>query len=154
MFQMENLWSELNEMIPFYYKDIIEQFSLVTVKLNDIETILIKRNSYGLKVSIDRFNAYLSYIMRNDDKKLVQLNCDSFIVEKFDKKDREGIVLGETVRESIINDLLILKKGLLNKFSCLLNGDKQWIDSYKKSEWFYREERVSADTEEKIKLFL
>ena len=60
---MDNLWSRMNEEVPIYMHDIIEKYSMSSIKLSSAKTALICKN-YCLIISIDRFEATISYLYK------------------------------------------------------------------------------------------
>lgn len=133
---MDNLWTQLNNAAPQYLAATISQFSLQVAKLGDLETALIKENHYALIISIDRFAADVDYVMCGSDGQLVRYQCGNFLAEKFGNDDRQGLISGDTAKELVINNLIVINNGLNSKWNDLLNGDSSWIEAYKRSKWF------------------
>ncbi|MBC2196137.1 hypothetical protein [Listeria booriae] len=132
---MKDLWKDLNGRIPEYFKSIITKYSLKVIKISRLETALVS-DSYVLIIEIDRFNADITYITRDERNKLVKYNCNNFFAEKYDEDDRHHLLNGDTANERISNDLIIISHGLESKWSNVLSGDKDWIRVFEKSQWF------------------
>lgn len=131
---IENIWTQLNKEIPSYFKTIISDFQLRVIEITEIETALVS-DKYAIIISIDRFAAEISYIRRNDSNKLKKYNCSSFFAEKYSQDERNNLLEVIEAKEIIINDLMIISKGLLSKWRCVLEGNMDWIEDYKKSSW-------------------
>lgn len=141
---MENIWTKINTSIESHFKDIIEGYNMKAVKIGPLKTALIKDN-FALIISIDRFSADISYIIRGEDGKLNLLQCGNFFSEKFTSKDRKKLLKGDSAKNIVINDLIVIHNGLKNEWSHVLEGDVSWIDDYKNSKWY---EKVSLNLEE------
>jgi len=134
---MGSLWEDLNNQVPEYFGDIAREFSLEFLKVSPLKTALTK-GDFAIIIYIDRFSAGLAYVLRDNKGRNIEYNCDNFFAEKYDAEDRIGLIKDEnkTAKEYIINDLIIMRNGLRNKFTYILEGDTTWIEEYRKSEWF------------------
>lgn len=132
---MDNLWSKINDELPNYFKEISEKYSLKILHVNKIKTVLIGKG-YALLISIDRFSADVDYIRRNENNELVVYECNNYFSQKYDDSDRINLIDGNTAKEIIINDLIIISKGLQSKWEKVLKGDIKWISDFEKSKWF------------------
>lgn len=144
---MNDLWEELNDNVPSYLETIINNYQLKVVKLNHIKTALVNKN-YALIISMDRFHVDVDYLTMEDGKKMIKYNISNFLAEKYDEKDRTNLVEGNTAREIIINNLIIINQGLQNKWETILLGGKEWIIKFKQSKWF--SEEAIQDDEKKL----
>lgn len=133
---MENLWKELNKQIPNYFNNIIDEFMMKVLVLSDIETALVGEN-YALIISIDRFYVDVDYVNKNLLKNKKRYKCSSFFATKYDKKDRVELLDEIGAREMIINNLMVISRGLPSKWRCVLDGNIDWIEEYRKSEWAF-----------------
>lgn len=129
------LWTKLNDEVPIYLDDIIKDFNLNPIKINELKTALVGKN-YALIIFIDRFYAGFYYVTRDENKNLIQYNVDSYFTIKFDDEDRQNLIEEETAKELIINNLIIINQGMRNKWSTVLEGNQDWISDFKKSKWF------------------
>lgn len=107
------------------------------LKVSSIKTALTK-GDFAIVIFIDRFSAGFDYVLRDNEGRNIEYGCNNFFAEKHDEKDRVGLIKGKnrTAKDYIINDLIIIRNGFENKFAYLLEGDKKWIEEYRKSKWF------------------
>ena len=132
---MKNVWTEVNDAVPKYLSEVAQMHSLKFVKLDPIETALVGKH-FALTIFIDRFHVIIGYITRDDSGELIVYCSDNYFSEKFDASDRKEIILSEVLKEKLINQLIVTNRGLINKWSDVLRGEKGWIQSFKKSEWY------------------
>jgi hypothetical protein len=150
---MEDLWGNLTDEIPDYFKDIAKDFSLKFIKISRTKTALVNER-FALVISIDRFSADVDYIMRDENGGLLSYNCGNFFAEKYDASDRKNLIIGNTAKERIINDLIIINNGLKSKWSMVLNGNVEWIEDFKKSIWFSRTKLGEAETKILVEIII
>lgn len=131
---MDNLWTELNKQIPIFLKIIIDEFQLKVIEITEIETALIGSN-YAILISIDRFYAEVDYVNRNSANELKKYRCSSFFAEKYDEKDRVNLLEEHGAKEMIANNLTVISRGLLSKWRSILEGNVDWLETYKESSW-------------------
>lgn len=131
---MESIWTKINDNIPQYMDNICKKYKMKTVKISRLKTAIIGRD-FALVLFIDRFDVDISYLYRENEK-LVALLCDNYFAEKYDKQDRINLLTGTGAEILVINDLIIIANGMLNKWYYVLEGKKEWIDDFKKSKWF------------------
>lgn len=149
---MKDLWEELGDSVPEYFDELIQKYHLDAIKINKLTTALVS-DTYAITIGIDRFYVDLNYITRNENNVLTKYNCNNFFAEKFDDKDRENLISGTGPKESIINNFIVIRQGLLSKWSNVLEGDKKWLEQFKISKW-YEVSKVREDElllHEKIK---
>lgn len=132
---MESLWTKLNDEIPKYLDDIIKEYKLSVVKINDLETALVGEN-YAILISIDRFWAEIEYVTRDKNGNLIKYSCNGYFIEKFDDEDRENLIEEKAAKEIIINNLIIINQGMQSKWSTVLEGNKDWLSDFEKSKRF------------------
>lgn len=132
---MNNIWIELNNEIPKYAKEISKKYNLKIMGINDLKTALIGFD-FIILLSIDKFSASVSYIHRDEKGELWLYSCDNFLAEKYDNKDRVGLLKEDGVKEIIINELIIIINGLQNKWEDVLKGNRDWLVDFKKSKWY------------------
>ncbi len=61
---------------------------------------------------------------------------DNYFSEKMDDCDRQEMLPSKDLKDDLINDLIIINRGLINKWSDVLRGEKDWMQSLKTSEWY------------------
>lgn len=132
---MEDLWEKLNEKIPVYFHEIAESYYMQFIKISRISTALVN-NKFALLISIDRFSADVNYIIRDRNRNLVNYSCGNFFAEKYNSLDRQNLVVGNTAKEMVINNLIVISRGLRNKWSDVLKGSTEWIGEFEKSKWY------------------
>lgn len=143
---MKNIWTELNNNVSKHMEKVIHCYSLKCVKIGELNSALVGKG-FAIIISIDRFYVTISYLTKCDNQ-YVLFQCNNYLREKFDSKDRAGLIDNDDIKNDIINELVIISNGLMDKWKDLLNGDKTWIDDYKKSRW-YSEKKVN-EKENKI----
>lgn len=148
---MENLWTKINNDIPQYMKKICEKYQMKCVKLSSIKTALIG-DGYAIIISIGRFEAKVSYLQKNGKENILFL-CDNYMAEKYDAEDRNNLLEGDGAEILVRNDLIIIARGLENKWREVLIGDTQWIDDYKKSQW-YAVGRLTMEESDIINMYI
>lgn len=111
------------------FENIINNYDLKYSAIDENEFAIIGK-SFALIFMIHMDDIYIRYVMRNAQGELEVYNFDSFIVEKFNSIDREGIKISNTIEEKIMNEIKIIAKGLVNHWSGLLKGDKSWKMEY------------------------
>ena len=142
---MESIWTKINENMEVYLKDIIKCYNMKVVKISPLKTAMVK-SDFALVISVDRFSADVSYLMRDkEDNKLKLLLCGNFFAEKFSSEDRKNLLKEDTAENMVINNLIVINNGLKNKWSNVLEGNVSWIADYEKSKWY---EKVSLNVEE------
>ena len=82
--------------------------------------------------------------LQHYDKQLVKYSCGSFFAQAYDSHDRENLLSGEGADIYIKNCLLIAAKGLASKWENVLEGDTMWLEKYKSSSR-YAKENLTAD---------
>lgn len=133
---MENIWTKINENIEIYFKDIIKCYNMKVVKISPLKTAMVK-SEFALIVSVDRFSADVSYLIREkEDNNLELLPCGNFFAEKFTSEDRRNLLQGDTAENMVINNLIVINNGLKNKWSDVLEGNVSWIADHEKSKWY------------------
>lgn len=75
---------------------------------------------------------------------IVKYSCGSFFAQAYDGHDRENLLSGEGADIYIKNCLLIAAKGLASKWENVLEGDTMWLEKYKSSSR-YAKENLTAD---------
>lgn len=130
---MENLWAQLNKQIPDYFAEIINKFQLKIVENTEIETALAGKN-FAIIITLDRFYAEIDYVHRNENG-LKKYRCSSFFAEKYSQEDREDLLAEESAKEIIINNFVVISRGLVSKWQEVLEGKTEWLEQYRKSEW-------------------
>ena len=133
--KMKNVWTEVNDAIPKYLSEVAQMYSLKFVKISSIETALVSKH-FALTIFIDKFYIMDAYITRDDSGELIVYCSGNYFAEKFDDADRKEIILSEVLKEKLLNQLIVTNRGLINKWSDVLRGEKGWIQSFKKSEWY------------------
>lgn len=141
---MRDLWTNLNKEIPKYFSELAEKFSLKFVTISNVKTALIA-DRYAIVISVDRFSVNLDYIKRDISGELVVLCCGNYFAEKYDSSDRVNLVSGNGVRETIINNFIVINNGLLNKWVNVLQGSSDWIENFEKSKWYNQRKCVSVE---------
>ena len=112
---MESIWTKINENMEVYLKDIIKCYNMKVVKISPLKTAMVK-SDFALVISVDRFSADVSYLMRDkEDNKLKLLLCGNFFAEKFSSEDRKNLLKEDTAENMVINNLIVINNGLKNK---------------------------------------
>ena len=132
---MKNVWTEVNDAVPKYLLEVAQMYSLKFVKLDPIETALVSKH-FALTIFIDKFYIIIGYITRDDSGELIVYCINNYFSEKFDDEDRKEMIPSKDLKDELINDLIIINRGLINKWSNVLRGEKDWIESFKKSVWY------------------
>lgn len=132
---MKDLRESINDDIPYYFGNLAIKFGFGFLKINNIKTALVK-DEFALIISVDRFYIVIEYVYRNSDGNLVKLCCDSFFAEKYDDEDRQNLIQAGNAKDKILNEITISRFGLKNKWSEMLEGNKEWIEDFSKSRWF------------------
>ena len=73
--------------------------------------------------------------------------CGSFFAQAYDSQDRENLLSGEGADIYIKNCLLIVARGLASKWENVLKGDTKWLEKYRSSSR-YAKENLTADEKE------
>ena len=113
------------------YGEIIETFHLKLIIISGEDFLLIG-SEYALYISIYHDELNLWYIYRDAQGDLLMDLIDFYISEKSETFDRWGIIPAQTCAGRIKNGLIITARILKNHFSNILEGDKSWIEEYKK----------------------
>lgn len=129
-----NIWEKANEDIPYYMKKICDAYGLRCIKISPLKTAVVGEK-YALIIAVDRFDAKVSYLDIDKEKRTLYL-CDNYFAEKYDADDRVGLLDGEGADIIVRNNIIVISNGLASKWADVLRGDKRWILNYKKSKWF------------------
>lgn len=140
---MEDIWENINSDMPKHMNKICEKYNLKFVKLSSISTAMIG-DDFAIIIGLDRFDALISYVYREKNK-LVELEFDRYVAMKYDEDDRKDFIKGNGARIHVTNSLIVIQNGLLSKWSNILEGDKEWIKDYKKSNYYYHRELRESD---------
>ena len=130
-----DLHEKINNMVPSYFEKIITQYDFQSVKISEVTTALYK-NNFALVIGIDRFNADLTYVYRDKDNRIIELFCDGFFAERYYDPDRKPLSELSTIKDYIINDLVVICDGMLKTWKNVLEGKQDWISDYKLSKWY------------------
>lgn len=139
---MDNLWTNINDNIPMYMNEICKKHKLECVKISPLKTAMVG-DGFAIMIAIDRFDIEIYYLYQND-RDMVKYICGSFFAQAYDSQDRENLLSGEGADIYIKNCLLITAKGLDSKWENVLEGDTKWIEKYKSSSR-YAKENITAD---------
>ena len=132
---MDNIWTKINCEVPQYFNTLAEKYSMKFVKIAPLKTAIVAEK-FILLIFIDRFYTDLDYVMRDNMGEIVAYGCGNFFAELYDSNDRTNLVKGNTVKDTIVNDLIITSNGLQSKWSNVLRGDIEWLNDFKHSKWF------------------
>ena len=139
---MDNLWTNINDNIPMYMNKICNEYNLVCVKISPLKTAMIG-DGFASMIAIDRFDIEIYYLHKRN-KDIVKYQCGSFFAQAYDSQDRENLLNGEGADIYIKNCLLIAAKGLASKWEDVLEGDTKWLEKYKSSSR-YAKENLTVD---------
>ena len=139
---MDNLWTNINDHIPMYMNKICKEYNLVCVKISPLKTAMIG-DEFAIMIAIDRFDIEIYYLHKRN-KDIVKYQCGSFFAQAYDSQDRENLLNGEGADIIIKNCLLIAAKGLASKWEDVLEGDTKWLEKYKSSSR-YAKENLTVD---------
>jgi len=148
---MDNLWTNINDDIPMYMRELCKEHNLKCVKVSPIKTAMVG-NKFALIIVIDRFDIEIYYLYKKG-KDIVKHPCGSFFAQAYDSKDRENLISGEGADIYIRNCLLITAKGLISKWKNVLEGDTKWLEKYKSSSRYAIEKLTSDESEVLTKNF-
>lgn len=148
---MDNLWTNINDDIPMYMRELCKEHNLRCVKVSAIKTAMIG-NKFALIITIDRFDIEIYYLYEKG-KDIVKHPCGNFFAQAYDSKDREDLLIGEGADVYIRNCLLIAAKGLSSKWKNVLEGDTKWLEKYKSSSRYAIEKLTSDEREVLTKYF-
>lgn len=142
---MDNLWTNINDTIPMYMNEICKEHNLACVKVSPLKTAMIG-DGFAIMIAIDRFDIEIYYLYKKD-RDMVKYPCGSFFAQAYDSQDRENLLSGEGADIYIKNSLLIVAKGLASKWKNVLEGDTKWLEKYRSSSR-YAKENLTADERE------
>ena len=103
-------------------------------------------DGFAIMIAIDRFDIEIYYLYKKE-RDVVKYPCGSFFAQAYDSQDRENLLSGEGSYIYIKNCLLITAKGLASKWKNVLAGDTKWLEKYKSSSR-YAKENLTADERE------
>lgn len=149
---MESIWTKINDSIQEYFTNLRKYYLVKFVKVSEISTAIIF-DKFALIIKLDRFDADVSYIFRNENDRLTSLRCGNFFAALYDEGDRSNLLVGEGAKIYVVNSLKIIDRGLTSKWCNVLNGDIQWINDFKNSEW-YEEEYLKFEEVEILKKYI
>ena len=135
---MGDIWENINNDMPKHMNKIYEKYNLKFVKLSPISTAMVG-DDFAIIIGLDRFDALISYVYREKNK-LIEFEFDRYIAMEYDSDDRKDLIEGDGARTHVTNSLIVIQAGLLSKWSNILEGDKEWIKDYKKSNYYYQRE--------------
>ena len=69
---MENLWTNINDDIPMYMKEVCKEHNLKCVKISSLKTAMVG-NGFAIMIAIDRFDIEIYYLHKKG-KDIVNLN--------------------------------------------------------------------------------
>lgn len=142
---MDNLWTNINDNIPMYMNKICKEYNLVCVKISPLKTAMIG-DEFAIMIAIDRFDIEIYYLYKRDAD-MGKYPCGSFFAQAYDSQDREDLLSGEGADIYIKNCLLIVARGLASKWENVLKGDTKWLEKYRSSSR-YAKENLTADEKE------
>ena len=142
---MDNLWTNINDNIPMYMNKICKEYNLVCVKISPLKTAMIG-DEFAIMIAIDRFDIEIYYLYKRD-LDMGKYPCGSFFAQAYDSQDREDLLSGEGADIYIKNCLLIVARGLASKWENVLKGDTKWLEKYRSSSR-YAKENLTADEKE------
>lgn len=139
---MNNIWTEINEEIPYYMRKVCEKYNMKCEKLTSLESVLFNKKCC-LIIQIDRFEIDMLYLHKEREK-ISAFQCASYLALRYDDNDRKGIINDNRAGNTVRNDLIITANGLISKCEDVLLGETSWLEKYKQSSRF-SEVRLSAD---------
>ena len=142
---MDNLWTNINDHIPMYMNKICKEYNLVCVKISPLKTAMIG-DEFAIMIAIDRFDIEIYYLYKKDPD-MGKYPWGSFFAQAYDSQDREDLLSGEGADIYIKNCLLIVARGLASKWEKVLKGDTKWLEKYRSSSR-YAKENLTADEKE------
>lgn len=149
---MENLWTNINDDIPVYMKEVCKEHNLKCVKISSLKTAMVG-DGFAIMIAVDRFDIEIYYLYKKD-KDIVKHPCGSFFAQAYDSKDRENLLNGEGAEIYIRNCLLITAKGLTSKWEDVLEGDTKWLEKYRSSSRYAKEKLTNDESEVLGKYFI
>ena len=149
---MDNLWTNINDNIPMYMNEICKEHKLECVKVSPLKTAMIG-DEFAIMIAIDRFDIEIYYLYKKDRDK-VKYQWGSFFAQAYDSHDRENLLRGEGADKTIKNCLIIAAKGLASKWENVLEGDTKWLEKYKSSSRYAKENLTTDEREVFEKYFV
>ncbi|MBM7543295.1 hypothetical protein [Amphibacillus cookii] len=132
---------------------VIQKYKLKYIDVSKDSAFLIG-NEFVLILTIHFDHMYVEYVYRDSNDNLISYNITSYIVSKFDSKDRENIGNPQNVSETLIAIFTIWSKGLPRHWSQLLSGDKDWLKSYNQFELSSKPKKVIPEYESILKKYI
>lgn len=109
------------------FAEIEEEYDVRLSVVSDDEMTLIGGN-YVLLFTVHHGAVYVSYLHRQSDGKIVELNIDRNFTETVEKCDYEDMPPKRSnVREEVEDEILIIARCLMRRWSDLLKGEKAWM---------------------------
>lgn len=139
---MNNIWTEINEEVPYYMRKVCEKYNMKCEKLTSLESVLFNKKCC-LIIQINRFETDMLYLHKEREK-ISAFQCGSYLALRYDDDDRKGLINDSRAGNTVRNDLIITATGLVSKCEDVLLGKKDWLEKYKQSSRF-SEVRLSPE---------
>lgn len=134
---VNNLWTDINDCVPMYMNEISRKYNLKCLKISPLKTAMLG-DGFAIMIAIDRFDIEIYYLYKKE-RDLVKYNCGSFFAQAYDSQNRENLLIGEGADIFVKNCLIITARGLDSKWNNVLEGDTKWLEKYKSSSRFAKE---------------
>ncbi|UDJ80724.1 hypothetical protein [Kosakonia oryzae] len=121
------------------FKPIIDYYGF-EVK-SDNETISLLRGGFKIEFIMWREAVEVNFCVIKSDNEMLKYNVRDFIVTYMTNEDRviddSAIPTDETaVHIRNVKSLFYFSNALKNHFPSMLEGKMDWLDAYKKSDWY------------------
>mgnify|MGYP005757594455 FL=1 len=135
------------------YNGLIKAYSFKPISVSENEIGLVGKG-FILIFAFDLDNVLLFFITRDENNILKKFNIDNFISISFNEEDRKDIEPARTINEDINNILHIILRGLQNHWKDLLEGNTQWMNQYKMSEYYYPPHDLTKEEQEIVNQYI
>ena len=127
---------------------LANKYALFCTDIGD--NIALIGNDFCILFKFNQGEVNIDYLLvQNGEIYIYPFN--NFIASSFCADDRIGIKREQGLFNYSITDLKILKRGLENHFTDILKGSKNWIESYKKSKYYYEPRIMNLEESMEIK---
>lgn len=141
-------FEEYNILRHEIIQKLADKYALFCTDVGD--NIALIGSDFCILFKFNRGEVNIDYLLaQNGEIYIYPFN--NFIVSSFCLEDRMGIKREQGLFNYSIADLKILERGLENNFTNILKGSKKWIESYKKSKYYYEPRIMNHEESIEIK---
>ena len=131
------------QMVSEIFSDIVKKYGLKEKTIRENVKAFVSSN-YVLIIAIGHFEVDVWYSTKDELPGIY--DCSNFFAEAYDDSDREGLEKAEDAKTIIKNEFTVISKGLVSKWNNVLEGDTQWIETYKKTLWYSKFSQPDIDS--------